>query len=127
MPVFAACQTGERPGELPARVGAHHRVNLGAKSFGSASFGFCGFFFPISRRGVGFERPEKVDGHIGDFIDSGQEGGFVGLGRFVESRDFSNKLKGSGADLFGGDGWVEIEEGFYVSAHDKAPSRILAE
>jgi len=37
--------------------------------------------------------------------------------RFVKTADFSHELERSSSNLFGGDGWIEIEEGFDIPAH----------
>jgi len=89
----------------------------GAEAFGGTGFGFSGFFFAVLRRGVGVERMEEARGAGGDFVDRGEEGGFVGLRRLVKAGDLADVLEGGGADFFWGDGGIEVEEGFYVSAH----------
>ena len=88
-----------------------------AESFCSASLRLRGLFFPILRRGVGFERAEKTGRDAGYFIDCSQQCAFVCLRRFVKTADFSHELERSSSNLFGGDGRIEIEEGFDIPAY----------
>src|SRR5580693_3832990 len=88
------------------------------KSFGAARLGFCRFFFAIFRSGGGFERLQKPGGCRSNFIDGSEKRGFVGLGRFVEARDFPHKLEGGGADLFRSYRRIEIVERLDISAHE---------
>jgi hypothetical protein len=39
----------------------------------------------------------------------------------VESGDFPDELDGGSAHFFVGDGWIEVEKGFDVSAHGLRP------
>ena len=87
------------------------------ESLCGASLGFGGLFFSILWGCVGFEGREKASGNGGNFVDCQREGGFVGLGRFVETGDFSDELERSGSNVFGSDGRIEVEEGFDVPAH----------
>jgi hypothetical protein len=91
--------------------------NSSSKSLGGASFRSGGFFFSILRRRIGRERTEKPPGDVGYFIDCGQERILVGLRWFVKASDFPHKLEGSGSNLFGGDGRIEVEQGFDIPAH----------
>jgi hypothetical protein len=43
------------------------------------------------------------------------------MGRLIDAGDFADVLQGSGADFVGGDGGIEVEEDFYVSAHGDLP------
>ena|SRR5437879_2427846 len=75
--------------------GVSYRIclrKLGAESFGGAGFGFCRFFLAILWRGSGFERLQKPGGCRRNFIDGGEERGFVGLGWLVDAGDFSHEL-----------------------------------
>ena len=93
-------------------------MKLRAKSLGGAGFGFGSFFFAIFGWSGGFQRLQKAQGDIGDVIDGGEESGFVGSGWLVEASDFADELKRSRADLVFGDGGIEVEKGFDVSAHE---------
>jgi hypothetical protein len=88
-----------------------------AESLCGASFRFRSLFFPILRRGVRFERAEKTGRDAGYLIDCSQQGAFVCLRRFAKTADFSHELERSSPNLFGGDGRIEIEEGFDIPAH----------
>ena len=66
---------------------------------------------------------EKLGGSGGDFLDGGEEGGFVGLGRLVEAGDLADELERGGADFVGSDGRLEIEKRFDAAAHG-APAKI---
>ena len=92
-------------------------ADSGAESFCGASLGFGGLFFSILWGCVGFEGREEASGNGGNFVDCQREGGFVGLGRFVETGDFSDELERSGSNVFGSDGRIKVEEGFDVPAH----------
>src|SRR5208337_367745 len=102
------------------------KIGLGpssTESLGGAGFRLGGFFFPVLRRRVRVERLEKTSRDAGDFIDRGEERGFVRLRRLVETGDFSHELKRSRSHLFVGNGRIEVEEGFDVPAHGRMTSR----
>lgn len=84
---------------------------------GGSGAGFGGFGFAVAMRGGGFEGSEKAGGNAGDLVNGGVEGGFVGFGWMVHASDFADELKGSGADFFGSDRGIKIEERFDVAAH----------
>ncbi len=65
---------------------------------------------------------EKLGGSGGDFLNGGEESGFVGFGWLVEAGDFADELEGSGADLVGSDRRFEIEKRFDAAAHG-APAK----
>jgi hypothetical protein len=88
-----------------------------AESLCGASLRFRGFFFPILRQCVGFERSEKTGRHAGYFIDCSQPRALVCLRWFVKTADFPHELERSSSNLFGGDGRIEIEKGFDIPAH----------
>ena len=81
----------------------------GAEAFGGTGFGFGGFFFAILWRGVGIERMEEARGAGSDFIDRGEEAGFVGLGGLIKAGDLADELEGGGADLLIGYRGIEVE------------------
>src|ERR1019366_961203 len=88
-----------------------------AESLGGASFRLCSLFFSILRRCAAVERMGEASRDAGDFIDCGQERGFVCLRRFVKTADFSHELERSRSSLFGSDGRIEVEEGLDIPAH----------
>src|SRR5271157_997988 len=89
----------------------------GAESAKGASFGFSSHFFPRPGRRGGFERRKKTGRDGGYFIDRSEERCFVFPGRLGKTADLAHELKGSGSNLFAGDGRIEVEQRFDVSAH----------
>ena len=100
-----------------AGVCAAAEPGSGTESFEIAGSCFGCFFFPASGWRGGGEGCEKARGDSGYFFDGGEEGGFVGLGGFVEAADLSDELQGRGMDFLVGDRRVEVEEHFDVPAH----------
>jgi hypothetical protein len=96
-----------------AQKQAHSR----AKPCHGASFRSCCLFFPILRRGIGFERMKKTGRDLGNFLDCGQKRNFISLGRLVEAANLPHKLERSCPNLFRSYGRIEIEKGFDISAH----------
>jgi hypothetical protein len=92
-------------------------VRLPAESLGGAGLGLGGFLFAIFRWSRRRQRSQEASGDGGDIVDSGVEGGFIGLRWFGEAADFADELEGGGADFVLGDGRIEIEERFDISAH----------
>ncbi|HKW24675.1 MAG TPA: hypothetical protein VJN48_02760 [Terriglobales bacterium] len=84
---------------------------------GSASLGFGGLFFPVPGRSARLQQMEQASGSCGDLIHGRQESRFIGLRRLVEARNFSDKLKGSAANLLLGNRRVKVEKYSDVSAH----------
>ena len=80
---------------------------------------FRRLFFSILRRGIGVEGMQKTRRDAGYFIDSSQKRGFVSLGRFVKTCDFSHELERGGSNLFIGHGRIEIEESLDITAHGR--------
>lgn len=65
---------------------------------------------------------EKFGGSGCDFLNGGEEGGFVGFGGLVEAGDFADELERSSADFVGSDRRFEIEKRFNAAAHG-APAK----
>jgi hypothetical protein len=91
--------------------------NSSAESFGCARLQLQDFFFSILWLRASFERMEKTSQDISYFVDSGLKRSFISLRRFVKSADLPDKLQRSGFDFLIRYGRIEVEEGFYVSAH----------
>lgn len=89
-----------------------------SESLSSAKFRFPGFLFPILRGRASFERAEKTSGNAGDFLDSGEKGVLVGVGRFGEAADLPHELERSRTNLFIGNGRIEVEQSLDIPAHD---------
>jgi hypothetical protein len=64
---------------------------------------------------------EKPSRDTSYFIDCSQKCGFIRLRRFVKPGDFSHELERSSSNLFVSDGWIEVEEGFDITAHVVGP------
>jgi hypothetical protein len=60
---------------------------------------------------------QQGSGYGRDFIDSSEKRGFVRFRGLVETGDFSDELKRSRSNLFVGNGRIEVEEVFDISAH----------
>jgi hypothetical protein len=87
------------------------------ESFDGASLCPHGFFEPILGWRIRFERAQQTGRSTSYLIYSSIEGDFVCFGRLVETADFSDELKRSGANLFGSDRRIKIEKRSDVPAH----------
>lgn len=98
-------------------------LTTSAEAGGGAGASFGGFGFAIAMRRGSFEPGEQARRNMGDGVNGGVEGGFVGFGGMVHAGDFADELEGSGADFVRRDRGIKIEERFDVTAHG-APSSI---
>src|SRR5579863_4758871 len=96
--------------------------DLGPESFCGAGARFGSFFFAILGRGGGFEGAQQASGDGGYLVDSGEEGGFVALGGFVEAGNLADELERGRADFIVGHRRIEVEKSLDVSAHGRMPS-----
>ena len=87
------------------------------ESLHGARLSFGCFFLPVLRRRGRFERIEQPSRDVGDIVDGGVKGGFVGLGWFGKAADLADKLQRSGPDLVSSGRGCEVEEGSDVSTH----------
>jgi hypothetical protein len=88
-----------------------------AKSLRRPGLSSCRFLFSILRWCAGFERSDETARSAGDFLDRGQERGFVCLRRFIKAADFSHELERRRSYLLVSDGRIKVEECFDVPAH----------
>jgi len=106
-----------RPGGRLSWRGAARSAESIAEPCCGANFRFRGFFFPISRRRVRFERMQEAARNGLYFVDCGQECGFVCLRWLVEAANFSHELQRRSSDLVRCDGRIKVEKRFDIPAH----------
>ena len=94
------------------------------KSCRSPRFGFGRFFLAISPRRTRFKRLNQPRRRLRDFVDGRLEGSFIGLRRFVEATDLSNKLQRRGLHFLGRHRRIKVEKRSDVPAHFLGPFAI---
>ena len=83
----------------------------------SASFCLCSLFFSILRRHACLQRVQKASRNAGNFVHRSLKQRCIPLRRFIESANFSHKLKRGSSDFLGSRRRIEIKEGLNVPAH----------
>ena len=105
-------------------IARHPEGPLYRKSFGVSGLGFDCLFFPVLWGRIGFEGKKKLRRDASNRVDGSLESLFVRPGWFIEACDLSSELERSSSHLVRGDGWIEVEKGFDISAHLRRTSML---
>lgn len=87
------------------------------KSFGRPGASTFIFFLSIAWFGCGDQRIQHIPRDDTDLFNGPVEGFFISFRGGLIARNLSHKLKRSLADLFISGWWIEIEQGFNITAH----------
>jgi hypothetical protein len=114
------CFTDEGPSMNEDELFSEKNLGLVSESLSRASLGFGRLLFPILRRRRRFERTKESRRSVRDLGYCGLESVFVRLRRLRESADLPYELQRCCPNFFVRHRRIEIEQGFYISAH-KSP------